>query len=287
MIDYATLLDGREKGQFPISIGTSLALEGALDIYPDRPKKYPSPPLLSYGGLIMSIRTLYRNLCGSIEKESKGNLSPENYATALIEEMTIIKGVLEQHSPKTKPFYYLMSYIGLPVLYPNAILKTLKTDAQIEYKAMEDNCYSILRAKLKDSKLDVPVELTNCSIAPKSGFEDSMIITHCPLDLLSYTAFKRLTLQESNSGNIKYRGEWNTKLQGGKDHPRIPFDKMTIQMFGDTGGMFSPQPIAYRKTLLQIAESNKWTSLTTKDRVLLGVKQAHDFHLEKLVKSLY
>lgn len=60
-------IDARTKGQFPISIATSLALEGLFGILEDN--KDPNPPWPDYTDLIINVRTLFRNLLGSIEDE--------------------------------------------------------------------------------------------------------------------------------------------------------------------------------------------------------------------------
>jgi hypothetical protein len=64
---------------------------------------------------------------------------------------------------------------------------------------------------------------------------------------------------------------------------------MTLQVFGDGPVFFSPMPIKIRKALLEVAEDYKWTAVTTKDKMIYGIKQmrdhfARDFFLDLLLE---
>src|SRR5690606_15099886 len=65
-----------------------------------------------------------------------------------------------------------------------------------------------------------------------------LIITHFPVDLLNRYKFSRLVLLETHTGAMKPHTLWYTKLYNGKELNMIPFDRMTVQLFGD-GNLFT------------------------------------------------
>ena len=82
------LMSSRTIGQFPLSIATSLAMEAAFGIYPDRPET--KEPILKYDTLWVNVRTIFRNIMGSLEKEFADRVTPPMLANTLNEEMMFI-----------------------------------------------------------------------------------------------------------------------------------------------------------------------------------------------------
>src|SRR5690606_20358874 len=113
-----------------------------------------------------------------------------------------------------------------------------------------------------------------------------LIITHFPVDLLNRYKFSRLVLLETHTGAMKPHTLWYTKLYNGKELNMIPFDRMTVQVFGD-GNLFTPALIKLRRHILDLAKRYKWTSVTTKDMVLRHVSNEHDPVLEGYIRKLY
>src|SRR5690606_22392271 len=120
---------------------------------------------------------------------------------------------------------------------------------------------------------------------PDKG-SDGLILTHFPVDLLNRYRFKTLKLLESHTGAIKPFNVWNTKLKDGQGLDVIPFDRMTLQMFGDNAH-FSPMHKKVRMTIYNLVVKNKWTYATTKDYVFYCIQQNRDPALEDLVRELY
>lgn len=262
----AVILDNREKGQFPLSIATSLAFEGAFGIYPERPQQ--KVLINDYQEVWLNIRTLFRNIHGSMKKEDEARLSATDYAMAIREEMTIVQSVLDDHTRgRVRAYFYACDYRSLKAHYPHANLKEDNTDRQKHYSAMENRALDALGIELKG----LPQQYIHFDTTIKGNKKKALFITHYPLDLLSNTDFEEIGLLESHSGVVKHKSEWYTKLHNGKSLVRLPFNKMTIQMFGDSGGLFAPYPQEYRKALLEVADKHQWTPMTTKDRILLTV----------------
>ena len=282
-MNSAIVLDQREKGQFPLSVATSLALEGLLGtiVINDKPFEGPAP-VLNCDELWINVRTLFRNLMGSIKNESSTQMNADSYALGMLEELTIIRSVMEEHTrSRVKVFFYLCTHQSIEKTFPFANFKEAKTDRQRFYAALEEESLDILlKRALKD---DVILFDVNIRCHQKRIF----MLTSFPTDLILTKDYVQLVLLESHTGAVKDRPRWHTKLNGGKDLLRIPFDRMTAQVFGDSGGLFSPYPRNYRETLLKIAEKYQWTSVTSKERILQTVKLSHEPILLATISKLY
>jgi hypothetical protein len=114
----------------------------------------------------------------------------------------------------------------------------------------------------------------------------TLLMSHYPVDLLQRYRFMSLAHLESHTGAVKTPLMWNTKLVNGKETPYLPFDKMTLQMFGD-GIAFTPMPAKIRKRVLELAVEYKWTPATTKDLVIHSAEAGKDPALVMLLKDLY
>lgn len=273
-------VDNREKGQVPISIGTSLAIEAGSGVYPDRPES--PPPFTRAKQLWINLRTLVRNLYACLPTDLKETVLPDDLWQAALEEMSIIPSAVEQGSMgNTRVVYYVSDYKGLTSKYPGAILREPKTPKQIFQQKVED---TTLRLMLENNHQH-HVEFFDFDI--QGQHPASFIITHLPIDLLARYRFERLELLESHTGKLKGPGAWNTKLTNGKDLSNIPFNAFTLQLFGDNGHMFAPQSITLRRKMLELAHRWSWTNITTMEKIRDTVKKVDlDAHRETLLKLL-
>lgn len=260
----------RAIGQYPISIATSLALESAFGHYPDRPVVTP-PPILSVRNVWINIRTLIRNMHGSLDHEFRERVKAEDLFHGLAEELGMIeRAIASQSQGYCVPVFYHCDYSRVFHRYSSAWLKLPKTPNQRHYSDLEDKtCKLLLGAALAQS-----IRRFNYELVPANGqFPQSYIITHLPIDLLSRHNFKSLILLESHTGALKGPAEWNTKLTDGKKHPNIPFSRFTMQVFGDNGNMFVAAPARLRDLVLEIAKRDQWTAVTTSDRIRFSISR--------------
>jgi hypothetical protein len=289
MANEIQLIEEREKGPIDISIGTALGIQAAMGLteegYPILNNGKPiEAPIKKYGVLLFNARTLFRNLYTVLEKEIRLKVSARSIVDVMLTEMRIIDSIVQRFSDgKTEVVYYACNYNGLTRLFPKALFKEVNTDLQKIYANMENTCIDLFSEALKEEGREFHIHDTQMPGLKKN----TLIVTHYPIDLLWHDKYPTLDLLETHTGVIKRQAQWNTKLKNGSNLDRIPFDKMTIQFFGDTGGLLSPYPIKYRKALIEIAEKNKWNTLTTKGRILLTVKLARIHDLEVLVRTMY
>lgn len=286
MLDIEEMVKNRTKGQMPISIATSLAFEGAFGIMEDGPR-FPKPPILSYGTVWLNVRTLIRNINGSLDTATSKVISHKNLFETLVIEMMAIEHMLEEKTNgQVKPIFYYCEYNDINAVYRKAIVHSLRTDLQRFHRDNENNTIGMLENEPLNHKFDL--RKFNTRISPQKGDSTtSLMVTHYPIDLLNRFNFKKLDLLESHTGKIKMPTEWSSKLKGGKSLQRIPFDRMTVQMFGDSSGMVYPQAPAHRNAVMKIAETKQWSSATTEEKIRKNILDNHDAELTSLVNEMY
>lgn len=279
-------ISNREKGALPISIGTSLAIESALGIYPevegkDPPYRGDRPPVTHVESIWINVRTLFRNLIGSIQKDDRTSLEPNDLSDAISNEMTVIESAITQGSlGRCSCVFYLCTFMGINRRFPYANHRNPNTDGQKTTWMMEE-------ATLKELMENNPsVDFRVYDIEFDESNQKSLIITHYAVDLLNRYRFKELSLLESHTGAVKNPLQWHTKLHGGQDLVTIPFDRMTLQVFGDSVS-FRPTSIKVRRHLVELSNKYGWTPATTKALIMRDLKDEHNPVLESFVLKHY
>lgn len=275
---------GRTLGQFPISISSSLAFEGLFGVHED----HPTPPgqqvpWVGYEFLHINVRTLIRNCFTTMPAQVAYGVSAYEMTEIIAEEITIIKGMLKDKiTDKRFNFaFYLPSYENLPRVFPDANLRGVTTDKQKFYAALEDNVIK----KLLDHFVIGTVDHEAIQIRTTMGRGRALMLTHYPIDVLT-AKYKNYEVLESHTGRIKKQYELTNKLKSAKD-AGLPFDVMTLQMFGDTADLFKPAALNVRRTTLKIADKFNWNETTTKDRIIANIKMMNEPFLEEYVRNLY
>lgn len=274
----------RTLGQFPISISTSLAFEGLFGIHEDNPTPEGRPaPWVGYEFLHMNVRTFIRNCFTCMPAAAAYTVSAYELSEIIAEEIGIIRNILTDKitDKRFKFAFYLPSYEDLQRVFPNAILKGVTTEKQKFYAALEDD---VIQRLLKNPILETVVYE---SIRTKTtmGSGRSLMLTHYAIDVLT-AKNNRFEILESHTGRIKKQHELTNKLKTAKDS-HLPFDVMTVQMFGDTADMFKPADLKVRRVTLKIAEKYNWNETTTKDRIKATVKMHQEPHLYIYISDLY
>lgn len=249
-----------------ISVGTALALESLV--------KLEKPLKVEY--LFLNVRTLYRNFHNAFEDITKHDLT--TLSVEFYTELETIKNIVETRVPGNMiPVFYLCSNKSLGKLFTFAKIKEPSTDKQIAYCNLERSVIESISTKPLGKKM----QIFDCLI--KGGNSNALILTHFPLELLSFSTFHSLKLLESNTGIIKDKSEWHTKLTNPEIHQNIPFNILSIQLIGDHATQFNSSGGKYTKPLLEIAIKNKWTVATTNAKVKYDIEK----HWDKLLVNTY
>jgi len=269
---YYQVLGNREMGtQVPVSIATALALESAMGISEDHPEHKAKPPLQSATALWVNLRTLIRNIMGAIPTQDQDKVFPDPLLDALTAELRILASAVQMNTQRRcKLVPYVQSYQSLKSQYKNCFIREPKTEKQLFNAELERNVLS----RIPEMHLDMVVMQSDMKL-PQNP-DDALIITHMPIDLLSRYQFSRLRLLESHTGKIKAYTSWNSKLTGGKELSRMPFNHVTLQFFGD-GVHFNTFPMKEKKQIIELAEARRWNPTTTLDKMRMDI-QAEPLH---------
>jgi hypothetical protein len=266
MDKYYQVLADREVGtQVPVSIATALALESAFGISEEMPEHKTKPPIHTVNALWINVRTMVRNILGAIPSADQDRVFPDPLVDAITSEMQIIKAAVDRFSHNScKVVFYCQSYHSLKREYPHCFHRELKTEKQQFFKGLEDNTI----AKMADTVFE-PILTSDLKL--KGNNDDALIITHMPVDLLSRYEFTKLRLLESHTGKVKAYTSWSSKLTGGKDLARMPFNRVTLQFFGD-GVHFSTFPAKEKKQIIELADRHRWNPTTTLDKMKADIR---------------
>lgn len=270
-MSIAEQLAYREVGTtVPVAIGTAVAIESLAEKQSFWPQE-----------IWFNLRTLFRNLYGCINSIVRQKLVGHELTDTFLQEMQVIRDAVSTiTNGVSKARFYYCDYRDITMHFPKAVLRTANTPLQQGYLASEQYCLKPIIDKAEDHGVDVfhtKIKGTPVSV---------LIVTHSPIDLLWAGSFGKLKLLESHTGAIKPKSQWHTKLTNGKELTRIPFNRLTVQVFGDNNNFFSAMPIKIKKTVLDLAEKYKWTVITTDDKIRYSINQMQDKFGRDWLRSL-
>lgn len=272
-----TAVSDRVLGQYPISMATSLAIEGTRGIHPDRPSK---DVLAKYEVLWVNLKTLFRNLYNAVARDSVLGVHPQSFAEAMVQEMDQLDRLIAAESNgKTSVVFYLCDYFGIEIQYRHALVRGDTTPLQSAYTKAMHETLRILLPMVKDH-----IKLYKLHITDTEN-RKALMLTHYPFDLTT-KSFAHLSLLESHTGTIKDKNLWYTKFNNGKDLSVIPFNLGFLQIFGDAEH-FRPQSITMRKALIELATKYRWSSVTTRDKIVFSLGLSPDKFLRDTVMQFF
>lgn len=250
----------RTKGTLPISVGTALAME-----------VLPSTPMHKYGALLVNLRTIIRNARQAYDdyvptvKELTEAVKEDIVGIAEAVVALKLRTVLELK------FYY-PSYQSLPRLFPLAKLKNVEVDGNQNQKDIAKLDKNVAENILKEFGTNIAKVDSRIPTFTHEG----LIITSHPVDLVLTDSYHRLNLLESHTGAIKNYTTFYTKLTGSDKFTNIPFNKMTIQIFGDKSTNFYSQSLAVKNEVKQLADTARWSTASTPSLVARSIRSLND-----------
>lgn len=247
----------RSTGTLGMSVGTSLAFEGE-----------GANSIRTADCIMFNLRTLIRNALQAYESGDKESSDPEQLSEDVSSDLRIIGTWLEQ-ARKSKPIQmvvYSPDYSNLKSDFPKADLVDHSKDSKTateKQKAQASVIKKVVDKLLKQyGKLIVE---TKGKLPPFNG--KGIVLTHHVVDLTTAAGVGRLWLLESHTGSLKPFTLWYTKLTGGNELHYIPFNRLTIQIFGDKSTNFKASSHGIRELVKKLAQDNHWTSATTMGRI--------------------
>lgn len=252
----------RSLGALGMSIGTSLAIE----------QPEAAAQIRASDVIIFNLLTLIRNAHDAYEtKEEKADLKPEQLMEDVVNDLKMLSRWLEEVR-KTKPLQlvvYYPSYFSMKFRFPLADLAKRETENQKKFDKLSEKTADLIYGKYK--KL---IERTDVGMPSFKG--KGIVLTHRVVDLAVHDHVARLTLMESYTGKLKPYTQWYTKLTGGKELYFLPFNKLTIQIFGDKSTDFASSSKAIKELVKKLAIDSNWTPATTVSRCRLNINMLTD-----------
>ena len=268
-----------ERGQYPVNIATSLALESLMDIHPE--VRHAVPPFQNYDEYWLNTRTLYRNVVGAFNADINILLMPEAIAELMQDEWEVIKKIIHEKT-RMQPVLYLCNYKQLYTRYKQHTV--FRSDTTPKQNAERRRMTQAIEQFLKDVGEDY-VKMFDTDIKPENKQGRFIMQSHIAVDLLSKKHFDDLDLLESHTGAIKNQSLWYTKFANGKELSMIPFNHYFLRIFGDKE-FFGPKDGALRKDIVEIATKYKWGPLTTDARVRMGLESLKNPYFRAVVKDM-
>lgn len=254
----------RSIGALGMSIGTSLAIE----------QPEAAAQIRGSDVILFNLLTLIRNAHDAYEtKDERLGLKPEQLMEDVVNDLKMLSRWLEEVR-KTKPLQlvvYYPSYFSLKFRFPLADLKKDEkpTELQKKYTTLSEKTADLIYGKYK--KL---IERTDVGMPSFKG--RGIAMTHRVVDLAVHDHVARLTLMESYTGKLKPYTQWYTKLTGGKELFFLPFNKLTIQVFGDKSTDFMSSSKGIKEIVKKLAKEFNWTPATTVSRCRVNINMLPD-----------
>lgn len=267
------VLDQRVMGDFPVSFSTAEAAKALAPLELEQKADW-----------LVNLRTLFRNMVDSVPTEDQGALNHHDCAYVLMQDVTALIEYVERNLPKINIRIYYPTYASMLRVYPHAAHKVIKSDLQKRYAKLERDTMERILGRMQEMKCFVK---TDCKLPAITNA--AYITTHYPADLLTKNGFGELLLVESRTGAIKSRKDWSSKLTG-SDRPEVanmPFNKMTLQTFGDQSTQFASSPHKMKNMLLELASKSKWNTLTPDERVLFGLSTLKDPFARRFFRDMF
>lgn len=257
----------RTVGYFPLSIATSLAVEGGIGKHPDHPA---GPKLLKdFNHHLINAKTLFRNYYEAIGKDNIPSVDTksliDDFRLEIDQYLTITK---EQSNNSFTPQLYSSDYLGLDTRFRHAMLRVDSTPNQVLYSKTLNLVLGEIIKNEKELIELFPLKITT------TQRDKTLVLTHIPYDLTSDLG-RSTALLESHTGVIKDRSRWYTKYYNGKELATIPFNEAMLAIFGDSQ-TFRPIGGAYRRTLIELSQKYNWSFATTRERVLFSIDSLKD-----------
>jgi hypothetical protein len=272
------ILADRVMGKYPLSIATSLAIEGAIGEHEEHPTG--KNELILYDQIWVNIKTIFRNLYNSVDRELVETVPHVTLYEQVEVEADQFQRVIDSETKgQMKVVFYVSDYAGMERAYPHSHLRGDTTVLQKTYtSAMIGSLAPYVRNHQEDLKT-FKLKITGSSDGK------SMLLTHYPLDLIC-KGFRELVLLESHTGTVKHKHQWYTKYLNGSTIPTIPFNEQFIQVFGDKEH-FRPTSINIRKAVLDLATQYNWSQVTTRDKLVYDIGLLKDHFLKDNLLQLF
>lgn len=235
--------------------------------------------------LYVNLDTLIRNAMGSTDTSSMTTL--KQVEAQVIKDIFLITEHMQEVHEVPILVYYCDYQNELPRVkgFSGSEFKLPRTEKQIHKDNFHKTVVSNL-LKLKD--LEPLIVRHEAPLRPGKVVllnNSIIVLTHVMVDLVDYHYFDTIRLLESRTGALKHTSRLYGKVNSPDDKKEfIPFNSITLQVYGDNSGLFQPIDIRLRRQFTQLAVDKKFNPNTTVDRINFCLKEQQDPALKELMK---
>ena len=266
-----------------ISISTAVSLEKLME----------SGAYKAYSHIYINVSTLFRNYLGSFKVDKTNDYNKkelDDFKKGFLDEIISINSIIiNTISTRMHPVFYVCNYRSFERIFIDAKVRKPTTNKQIMYENIHNNVVTDTVIKLNslfDPKNDEDEPfIKEYDVAVKGNNTTSLILTHMPLDLLNNSSFRKLMLLESHTGAIKQKTEWISKINKNEEAINIPFNILSIQIFGDNNLKLHSLDKPTVTAFIEVSKKGKWYSGVTMAKVIFDIRNMKDKALsEKLLR---
>lgn len=265
----------RTFGAYPISIATSLAIEG-ITHSGEYLERGPNPPINKMEFLMVNLRTIIRNAVNAFPSSEQIMLTVDTVYKCCDEDFTSMVETIDSYNQHCEIQLYVSTYNTINQAFKDVNFKKFSTEKQATLETIERAVVHKFEKEYKDKLKVFDYKL--------KGLKRCVILTHHPIDLLSYYDFPDLVLLESHTGVLKERKVWGSKLNLPKGCKTIPFNKPMLCIFGDKTFINGQLP-KVKKALINVSEKSLWNGLTTVSKQIADCKRFNEIHLAEFIKQ--
>ncbi len=247
-------------GEYPISVGTSLAIERLIE------------PAL-HNALYININTLIRNALSSMPSEIQAGINPSPLAVWTLRDMQLIQSIFDQEKIPVR--FYSLTQKSLSKKYSVGTLRVPKTVKQMATKDLFETVANAVVKQIKDDQKHgmKDISLLTGDMSVFVEYDRPLFMTSTPIDIVEMGKGSKFGLLQSYTGKIVGAFDMFNFFQVNSKHKersyqRIPFNKLFIQIFGD-GKTFHQSGVVLLNTILDCADRNEWTQASTAERIRL------------------
>lgn len=255
----------RTLGDYPISVGTSLALEGFFKETSLRNKRLS----VKVNKLWVNLETIVRNAIEAYPSDSFQTLPLADIVDSVFEDIEAMQDVITNDSGgRIGLIIYLEDENERKWLYPHAQWRTPTTERQKRLALLN----SIATRQIANTMKEQAMPLNIIKKRPPVSHDMIAMITHQTHNLFWERCFGYLLLLESYTGALKDSNQWSGKLKGVEDKDQIPFNPFTLQILGD-GSLFAGESRVIQRELKTLAKTANWSKVTTREKIIHDIKR--------------
>jgi hypothetical protein len=282
-------LSERTMSAFMLSIGTSLSFES---LFPGTQPPYDPSRLIpnkininEYDELWINIFTLFRNIVSAVPSIKVSTLTPEDVGYVLGEEVDLIREIVKMYTnDNVKVIFYSSSYSNLKNEFKHASVRIDNTEKQRQMTDLLTGSINVFyKIQTRSDSLKHFKLFLEGNVQSKN--KKILLFSNYAFDLLSQPQFSKMDLLESHTGVLKDKAKWYTKYIDGKNLVRMPFNRLLLQVFGDSQ-TFYPMDKNLRKDIIELSDSAKWNPLTTDERVRFTITQIKNPYFVSILKDM-